>query len=381
MKKNNWTQTSLTLYVRDSRLTANRLKIKFDAPFRPLWPHIFLRALSQPTLVFHLTPSKQLLVPTRRQLCINGENTMVWSVSLIPRSFLGFLPLHIGAEIITSVGIFNKASGLYGILSIFTGHPISAMEWLMNLWSLVALLLFVWGLRGISQKNGFVLLIFAYIYSFDTILTYLFTLYFAGTWFKENDGMGSSSGSTNGGTGSGAENASSVTNSAHGAGVSTIPLADESSTSAPSNTESIVPSYIAENASSIADAALAAASMLVKRTTSGGNSTEVLPVNKSATLAQETSFTMVITVALMLVRLYCNLIILAYARLLVRQQNLRPNTASAQQHGPFAAKLQYYALSIAERFWTGNPFTSKTMMTQMRDEDEATARLAVKFEE
>lgn len=279
----------------------------------------------------------------------------------------------------------------------------------MNLWSLVSILLFVWGLRGISQKNAFILLIFAYIYTLDTILTYLFTLYFAGAWFKENDAMGAANGKNVEGSpivvGTSSPTterpASTASHDVEHAGVSTIPLdlegqdnSDNSGQNADHDAGSSLPietganvisSYLADNATSVAGAALAAAAAaLDKRSANGSNlanSTSDNAVNKSATLAQETSVTMVITVALMLVRLYCNLIIIAYARMLVRRQNLRANTASAQQHSPFSAKLQHYALSVAERFWTGNPFTSKTMMTQMRDEDEATARLAVKFEE
>ncbi|CAN6674364.1 hypothetical protein TRVA0_052S00562 [Trichomonascus vanleenenianus] len=198
-----------------------------------------------------------------------------------------------GAEIITAIGVLNKASGFYGILSIFTGHPLDPMEWVLNILSLVLLPVYAHVFLTISQRNALRMVVFAYIYAIDTLVSSLsFSIYFIVHWFSTK-----------------------------------------------------------------AKEMAAAGGVVTNNGTAVANDTQVMrraddtAVSQSASLAQETAVTIVITVALLIVRLYFTVVILSYARQLVRQQNLRPHNGVPK--GSLRAAVQYYALSVAESFWNG----------------------------
>lgn len=229
-------------------------------------------------------------------------------LSIVPKAFLFFFPLHMGAELIIAIGLLNKASGFYGILSIFTGHPLSVMEWILNILSLVTLPLYILAFQTIHTRNALRMVLFAYLYSIDTLCSVGFSIYFCVHWFTEKAKVVAASGSES------------------------SPGAAATSSAAPS---------MATNAS--AD--------VYRRDSAEGNA-----INKSASLPQETATTITITVVFLLVRLYFNLIILAYARQLVRQQNLRPHNGSNQS--TLKGRVQYIALSIAQSFWTGSTWSS-----------------------
>lgn len=79
-------------------------------------------------------------------------------------------------------------------------------------------------------------------------------------------------------------------------------------------------------------------------------------ISDSASLGQETAVTIILTVFLLLVRIYFTFVIIAYARQLVRQQNLRRYNGTPR--GSFRAMLQNGLLAPFESFWTG--FTSNS---------------------
>ncbi|CAB4253756.1 similar to Saccharomyces cerevisiae YDR367W KEI1 Component of inositol phosphorylceramide (IPC) synthase [Maudiozyma barnettii] len=100
-----------------------------------------------------------------------------------PKTFLGFLPLYIAVEIVLGITILNKCSGAYGILAIFTGHPLDFMQGVSYLWSIFTLIVFAQGLYEIRKPT---LLTFSQIfvfYSIDTVCTCFFTLWFTRVWF------------------------------------------------------------------------------------------------------------------------------------------------------------------------------------------------------
>ncbi|GMM58777.1 Kei1 protein [Maudiozyma humilis] len=116
-----------------------------------------------------------------------------------PKTFLGFLPLYIAVEIVLGITIFNKCSGVYGILAIFTGHPLDFMQGVSYLWSILTLIVYVQGMYEILKPT---LLTFSQIlvfYSIDTVLTCFFTLWFTNVWFTEeaaSDQSGAATAST-----------------------------------------------------------------------------------------------------------------------------------------------------------------------------------------
>lgn len=188
-----------------------------------------------------------------------------------------------GAEIIVSFGILNKASGFYGLASLLTGHPISAMEWVLNIWSLVLLTMFLIGYNAIRNKKALALLSFAHFYVVDTLFSIAFTIFFCVKWFKIQR---------------------------------------------KTKTTSVI--YSAR------DASTAAATNLF---------------SDSASLAQESATSIILTVFVLLARIYFAFVIIGYARQLIRRQNLRRYNGSPK--GSWSATLQQVLLTPFEYFWTG----------------------------
>ncbi|CCE63270.1 hypothetical protein TPHA_0E01770 [Tetrapisispora phaffii CBS 4417] len=109
---------------------------------------------------------------------------------LLPKSFFGFLPLYIGVETVLGITIFNKCSGIYGILALFTGHPLTAIQWVSYLWSSFTLLIYAQGLFQVHHPNLLTYCQILITYSFDTICTCFFTIYFCSHWFTEESNAG-----------------------------------------------------------------------------------------------------------------------------------------------------------------------------------------------
>ncbi|KAI5968794.1 hypothetical protein CANMA_002230 [Candida margitis] len=109
---------------------------------------------------------------------------------LLPQKFLGFIPLFIGVEIVLGVTILNKAGGLYGILSLLTGHPIDFWQWLYNSLALLMLPIYATALINLRNKarNLRKLSLATVVYIVDTIIGTLYTVYFVFFWFQSEDG-------------------------------------------------------------------------------------------------------------------------------------------------------------------------------------------------
>ncbi|KAL6449449.1 KEI1 Inositol phosphorylceramide synthase regulatory subunit KEI1 [Candida maltosa Xu316] len=109
---------------------------------------------------------------------------------LLPIKFLGVIPLFIGVEIILGITILNKASGLYGILSLFTGHPINFWQWLYNSLALITLPIYATALLNLTvkPKNLRKISLATIVYILDTVIGSLFTLYFMNFWFTSEEG-------------------------------------------------------------------------------------------------------------------------------------------------------------------------------------------------
>ncbi|CAI4359900.1 CFA_G0012010.mRNA.1.CDS.1 [Saccharomyces cerevisiae] len=109
------------------------------------------------------------------------------SLLTLPKSFLGFMPLYLAVEIVLGISILNKCSGAYGILALFTGHPLDFMQWIAYLWSVFTLILFSQGLYLIHKPNLLVFSQICVLYTIDTISTCFFTLWFTTQWFTLED--------------------------------------------------------------------------------------------------------------------------------------------------------------------------------------------------
>ncbi|EDO17322.1 hypothetical protein Kpol_1062p30 [Vanderwaltozyma polyspora DSM 70294] len=126
---------------------------------------------------------------------INQELSRVKThYSNLPRSFFGFLPLYIGVETVLGITILNKCSGAYGILALFTGHPLNVFQWVSYLWSVFTLIIYSQGLFQVHTPSLLTYSQIFVVFSFDTFLTCVFTMIFSSQWFTET-GSGMSDGS------------------------------------------------------------------------------------------------------------------------------------------------------------------------------------------
>lgn len=88
-------------------------------------------------------------------------------------------------ELICIFAVFNKASGIYGLLALLTGAPISPWQMSMYLYSIGAAAIFAYSLRHIKQgpASAFEILIFSWFYVLDTVINLAYTALFATSWF------------------------------------------------------------------------------------------------------------------------------------------------------------------------------------------------------
>lgn len=102
----------------------------------------------------------------------------------ISQSFLHIISLRTATELITLTLLVNKVTGLYGILAIFTGYELNWLQLSHYVYSLVALVLVAWLMPSIKKpeeplKN----VALAWIYVLDTVINSIYTTLFGAGWF------------------------------------------------------------------------------------------------------------------------------------------------------------------------------------------------------
>jgi hypothetical protein len=99
------------------------------------------------------------------------------------QAFLVVMSLRTGVEMISLSMIFNKITGLFGLLAILTGLQLSPLQLSMYIYSVVALGLLAFLMPHIRKQTPFHNLALAWLYLLDTIINTTFTAAFAVTWF------------------------------------------------------------------------------------------------------------------------------------------------------------------------------------------------------
>ncbi|KAK4040600.1 Inositolphosphorylceramide synthase subunit Kei1-domain-containing protein [Parachaetomium inaequale] len=100
-----------------------------------------------------------------------------------PKSFLGLMSLQTGTELISIALLFNKATGVYGLLTLLTGYSLSALQvtaYLGSILVLAALAVCVPHIRAQSPLHNLAL---AWVYAVDTLASAAYTAAFATTWY------------------------------------------------------------------------------------------------------------------------------------------------------------------------------------------------------
>lgn len=90
---------------------------------------------------------------------------------------------------ILAVAIINKAGGVYGILSIITGHPLNFWQWLYNILAILVLPSYISGLIHLKNRknNSRKISLACLVYIADSVVGLLYTFYFLYFWFSRED--------------------------------------------------------------------------------------------------------------------------------------------------------------------------------------------------
>ncbi|KAK1775738.1 Inositolphosphorylceramide synthase subunit Kei1-domain-containing protein [Copromyces sp. CBS 386.78] len=100
-----------------------------------------------------------------------------------PRTFLGFMSLQTGTELIALSLVFNRITGIYGFLALFTGFPLSFLQISLYLLSLLVVGALAYLIPHIRQQSPFQCLALAFLYAIDTVLNFAYVTFFATTWY------------------------------------------------------------------------------------------------------------------------------------------------------------------------------------------------------
>jgi inositol phosphorylceramide synthase regulatory subunit len=93
------------------------------------------------------------------------------------------MSLRTGTSLILLVQIINKVTAFYGILALFTSYPLSALQLSMYMYSLPILAATLYLAGPVRAQSAWHCLVFAYIYTLDSIVNALYTAVFGVTWF------------------------------------------------------------------------------------------------------------------------------------------------------------------------------------------------------
>lgn len=106
------------------------------------------------------------------------------------------MSLRTGTELVTLSLLLNKVSGFYGLLAILTGLHLSPLQLSMYIYSLLALIITAYLAPHIRKQSPLECLALAWFYVLDTVINAAYTAAFGVTWFlvisqQHSDAQGS----------------------------------------------------------------------------------------------------------------------------------------------------------------------------------------------
>ena len=202
------------------------------------------------------------------------------------------MSLSTGASLITLSLLLNKVSGLYGLLALLTGYHLSPVQLSMYIYSLVALVLTAVLAPHIRTRSPFYCLALAWFYVLDSLVNIAYTAVFSVSWFLVL-----------------AQHSAGETPTT-GPGAGTI--SGTSGFTSPQHNVSKV-DIVGSTAAGLGDAVAAGTPASVPGGTTGNGSV------RAAVLTTESINSLGIIISLWTIRLYFCLIMLAYARFVLRQ--------------------------------------------------------------
>ncbi|KAF9881629.1 hypothetical protein CkaCkLH20_00775 [Colletotrichum karsti] len=114
---------------------------------------------------------------------------MFTNAQVTRQTFLGCASLQTGAEVISLILLFNRLTGLYGLLAILTGYELSVTQLSMYLYSFGVLVCLAMFMPHIRKQSPFEALGLAWLYIIDTILNIAYTTFFAVGWYLHSTAL------------------------------------------------------------------------------------------------------------------------------------------------------------------------------------------------
>lgn len=245
--------------------------------------------------------------------------------------------LRTGTEMISLSMLFNKITGFYGLLAILTGVRLSPLQISMYIYSVAAVFLLAFLVPHIRKQSPFECVALAWFYVLDTVVNTGFTAAFAATWFLAVSADQANTG---------------IPSSAPGAGM----ISDTAGFTSPEHNVSNVVVNPASGATAGQD---------IGTTAPMGN-----PSLAHGVVGVEESLpSLIVVVGLTLIRVYFILIMLAYARQVLRQHVMAtksvPHAAGdgAELENPFAngspesqgwtGKAGRFMVAVGRGYWLG----------------------------
>ena len=93
------------------------------------------------------------------------------------------MSLRTGTELITLSLLLNKISGFYGLLALLTGFHLSPFQLSMYIYSLIALCVVAYLAPHIRSQSAFHCVALAWVYMIDSVINAAYTALFGVTWF------------------------------------------------------------------------------------------------------------------------------------------------------------------------------------------------------
>ncbi|POR34739.1 Inositol phoshorylceramide synthase regulatory subunit kei1 [Tolypocladium paradoxum] len=100
-----------------------------------------------------------------------------------PQSLFGLVSLQTGTELISLALVFNKVTGVYGLLAILTGYQLSLLQLSTYVYSIAVLALLVYLIPNIRRQSPFECLALAWLYLLDTAINGAYTAAFGLEWY------------------------------------------------------------------------------------------------------------------------------------------------------------------------------------------------------
>ena len=229
------------------------------------------------------------------------------------------MSLRTGTELITLSLLLNKLSGLYGLLALLTGIHLSPLQLSMYLYSVVALVLTAFLAPHIRRQSPLQCLALAWFYLLDSAVNAAYTAAFGLTWFlmlsqAHSDAAGSGAPATGGGR----------------------TMDDTAGFTNPEFNVSRV-DVVAQPAAALVDGQEAVAGG-----TPGAGSSAATPSFGHGVLMPESASSLAVIGTLWLVRIYFILVIMAYARSVLRMHvhNISHAQLGTKTPDPFAPHTQ-----------------------------------------